>query len=373
MTDQPRRIAFVYPYIAHYREPIFRHLANSEALEVDILAGSDANIQIKLLARSNYTEDPLPWIPLRNRWFGALLWQRGLMPSLRRVNYDAVVFFGSAHYLSTWVAALLMRLRGRDVFMWGHGLLAPESGPHGLTREAFYHLAKGHFIYSSRSIELMKQRRLLRNKEYHQINNSLDFDEHMRTRQTASETPSPYPKVDIAMVYIGRLTKRKRIDLAIEAVRRLSDQGKSATLWIAGDGEDRPRLEETAKSLEVEDAINFIGETYDEHKIAVLLHHADICVSPGHIGLTAVHAMTYGTPVITHDNLDRHAPEFETIVPRETGMLFIEGSVQSLTESILKMYEVHDREAVRQRCINRVADSYNPRFQLRVFERALGE
>ena len=34
---------------------------------------------------------------------------------------------------------------------------------------------------------------------------------------------------------------------------------------------------------------------------------------PGDIGLSAIHAITYFTPVITHGNADNHKPEFEAL------------------------------------------------------------
>ena len=44
----------------------------------------------------------------------------------------------------------------------------------------------------------------------------------------------------------------------------------------------------------------------------------DITVSPDKVGLTAIHSMAYGRPVITHDNMDRQGPEVEAVIPGRT-------------------------------------------------------
>jgi glycosyltransferase involved in cell wall biosynthesis len=52
------------------------------------------------------------------------------------------------------------------------------------------------------------------------------------------------------------------------------------------------------KERKLDDFIVFYGESYNERELAPLIALADVCVSPGNVGLTAIHALTYGTPVI---------------------------------------------------------------------------
>ena len=75
--------------------------------------------------------------------------------------------------------------------------------------------------------------------------------------------------------------------------------------------------------------MHFVGEVYSESELCPLIAAADLCVSPGAVGLTVMHALVYGTPVITHDDLDNQKPEFEAIQPGVTGALFRRGDVQS--------------------------------------------
>ncbi len=61
------------------------------------------------------------------------------------------------------------------------------------------------------------------------------------------------------------------------------------------------------------------GACYDEEIIGELIFNAQLCVSPGNVGLTAMHSLVYGTPVITHNNFSNQSPEFEAIIDGKTG------------------------------------------------------
>lgn len=52
---------------------------------------------------------------------------------------------------------------------------------------------------------------------------------------------------------------------------------------------------------------------------AEFIYNADLCVSPGNVGLTAMHSLVFGCPVITHNCFEWQMPEFEAIQPGITG------------------------------------------------------
>lgn len=80
----------------------------------------------------------------------------------------------------------------------------------------------------------------------------------------------------------------------------------------------------------------FYGACYDEKQIAEFLYNADLCVSPGNVGLNAMHAMTFGCPVIRHSNMVAQMPEVEAIEDGLTGTYFEENNIESLAQSIKK-------------------------------------
>ena len=97
--------------------------------------------------------------------------------------------------------------------------------------------------------------------------------------------------------------------------------------------------------------VKLLGACYDEETLGPILAAADLCVVPGALGLTGIHALTYGTPVLTLDDMDEHGPEFEAIVDGKTGSFFRKGNAQSLTDEISRWVDLStNRELIRREC-----------------------
>ena len=102
------------------------------------------------------------------------------------------------------------------------------------------------------------------------------------------------------LVTVGRLTQQKRIHLALEAVAMLRTDGVDIPFRIIGDGPERDSLVACARSLGVDDLVEFTG-TVDPPEVSRLLGNADACVFPAEwegLGLGAAEALMAGIPVI---------------------------------------------------------------------------
>lgn len=100
------------------------------------------------------------------------------------------------------------------------------------------------------------------------------------------------------LVLCSRLSREKRPDLAVEALRALRASGTAARLVIAGDGPMLGGLRRRSDGLPV----TFTGHMPDRIELARLLGSADVLLAPGPIetfGLAALEAMACGTPVVT--------------------------------------------------------------------------
>jgi hypothetical protein len=95
-------------------------------------------------------------------------------------------------------------------------------------------------------------------------------------------------------------------------------------------------------------------------------------VSPGKVGLAAVHSMMYGTPVVTHGNRERQMPEFEMISHRVNGSLFTFGDIHDLAKELVYWESsVVSREEVRRLCYKIIDEKYNPMTQVEVLIKAI--
>src|SRR5438132_3503945 len=134
---------------------------------------------------------------------------------------------------------------------------------------------------------------------------------------------------------VSALVPYKRVELAIEAA-----QGRR--LVIIGDGPLRRRLEHLAGPN-----VTFLGSVSKEVVIERLARARSL-ILPGveDFGITPLEAMALGTPVVAL----RAGGVLDTVVDRQTGILFDEAVVDSLRRALEETESHHwDRPALRRR------------------------
>lgn len=386
-----KKALIVYHYLALYRLPIFRELMQSNVVEYTLISGNTAEKEIKLIS-DNYKKQPvneggLRWKHLNNVWLlnKKFLWQTGLIKEIVKGDYDSFIFLGSPYFLSTWVAVILAKLKGKKVYYWMHGVYRENPGLVDYIKLfGFYKLANGFFLYGSRAAGILKKYRVREDKDIHVIYNSLAYQENLLLRRNLetsdilnfrqkefqdSSTP--------VIVFIGRLNDVKRLDLLFQAQDILKKKHGRPFFnsIIIGDGQEAGNLKQLAETLGLSANIVFKGAIYDEATNAELLMHSDLCVTPGEVGLTAIHSLAYGTPTISHDNLNIQMPEVESIRPGFNGDLFKHNDVASLAESIEKWLTLNPVKtaAIMSDCYQVIDQYYNPKFQAKIFNEVLSK
>jgi glycosyltransferase involved in cell wall biosynthesis len=138
------------------------------------------------------------------------------------------------------------------------------------------------------------------------------------------------------LLFCGRLRTRPNagVELLLRALERLATVDPSYLVVIIGDGEDRARLQRLASELRLEAQVRWIGAQFDERDNAPWFLSALCFVYPGPIGLSLLHAMGYGLPVITHGDRGRHNPEVAALRHGWNGMEFTDGDASDLARRI---------------------------------------
>ncbi len=379
MTNRVPKVSIIYPYIAHYRRPVFEKLCAMQDIDYDFWADTVAEVpSLKLMdPDSDVQRSPMYrcWTKLRNHWFlRVFLWQSGLLRRVWLGKSDVYIFFGNMYYASTWVATVLARLRGCKVYYWTHGCRKKEGSLKGLLRKFFYSLADGILLYGHRAKALLVEQGL-DGKKQHVIYNSLDYDCHnklfflMNDQKILLRKKSLHLPIHCkVIVSAGRLTKDKQIDLLIDAVAKLVNKHmRDVKAIIVGAGPEFSRLQEKILRLEMEDYVVLYGPCYDEQVMAELLYLADVATIPGNIGLFGMHALTFGTPVVTHDNFDTQKPEYEVIQEGVSGGFYQAGDVSSFVNKLLYWIEYNQsRSELREQCRRAIVEKYNPNVQAKL-------
>jgi len=105
----------------------------------------------------------------------------------------------------------------------------------------------------------------------------------------------------LKLLYVGQLIRRKRIDLLISALAKLS--GENWDLKIIGEGEEMARLSSQVSSLNLASKVCFTGSVKNT-SVRDAIAEADILVLPSHWdgwGAVVNEALMAGTRVICSD------------------------------------------------------------------------
>ena len=308
-----------------------------------------------------------------NLYIGPFYWQRGALKLLHS-DYTDIIMQGEVYSLTMWVMLPLSKLFHKNVYLWSHGAYGDEKGMKRWIRVWQMKIAKGAFLYGDHARQLLINWGVPDNK-LHLIYNSLDYDEQLPVRKNIQPTDfyqKHFENNYKNLVFIGRLTTVKKLDQILKAVALLKEQGMNCNVTFVGDGEVRQGLQDLTKELNLEATTWFYGACYDEKKIAELLYNADLCVSPGNVGLTAIHSMTFGCPVVSNDNFATQMPEYEAIDDGKTGTFFRENDINSFAEAIKRwLNNGQDREQIRQNCYDVIDKKYNPHFQLELLRKVV--
>ncbi len=157
---------------------------------------------------------------------------------------------------------------------------------------------------------------------------------------------SPYPD-GTNILAVGRLAPQKGYDILLQAFAQLRDRGSSARLTILGDGEEKQKLLSMARSLGIENAVQFAGfvaQTAPYYKYADLVVLASRWEGFPNV---LVEALSVGVPVVATD-----APggSSEIVVDGENGFLVPVDQPAALSEAMTKaihQQEFKDKERIR--------------------------
>lgn len=360
------KLCIIYNFAAHYRQSVFELI--DQAFDCVWYFGK-SNQDIK---KMDYSVFKSPIFEVETIHFANLTYQKKVIRLLRK--YDIFLMLGDSRSVSTWLFLLFSQFNvHKKVYLWSHGIYGKESKIEILLKKIIFKLADGIFLYNNYARDLMIKKGFKTDKLF-VIHNSLDYKKQLQIRNLIK--PSVIYKKHFGnknpnIIFIGRLTQVKKLDLLLEAVKLLKYKGYIFNVIFVGDGTEREFLELRASKLGLNKFVWFYGACYDEQENAELIYNADLCVAPGNVGLTAMHAMVFGTPVITHNNFKQQMPEFESIIPFKTGDFFEYDNVSSLADKIKTWFEVYGiyRNSVREECYKEIDNFWTPEFQIKVLRK----
>ncbi len=290
-------------------------------------------------------------------------------------KYDKFILLGEYYCISTWLFLVLAKIFKKEVYLWTHGWYGNEGFIKKTIKKTFFNLSNGLLLYGDYAKKLMLKEGF-KEEKLHVIYNSLNYNTQLKIRNTLVPNTiytNYFKNSDPVIIFIGRLTKVKKLTQLIEAHEIAENKNINFNVVFVGNGTEKNNLEALISEKNLNHKYWFYGSCYDEKQIANLIFNADICVSPGNIGLTAMHALVYGTPVITNNDFSNQMPEFEAVKKGYNGDFFENNNIHDLSLKITNWIELMKikKQDVRANCFKVIDDKFNPEYQYNIIKKAL--
>lgn len=169
----------------------------------------------------------------------------------------------------------------------------------------------------------------------------------------------------LKLIAVGRLVPLKSFDILIRSVKEVVNQGLDDLLvLIAGEGEDRIRLEKLIRDLRVERFVKLLGLRHD---VIGLMRASDVFIIPSRyegLSLAMIEAMACGLPIIASDA--RGLKDY--ITNEQNGLLFPVDDWKALAERILQLA---NNRKLRNKLSHGARESFEKEYDMRKNIRSL--
>jgi pentatricopeptide repeat protein len=216
------------------------------------------------------------------------LWLLGSLHVLRNRNSVIVSYYAVPHGAVGFIVSLfgrkkhVMSLIGTDIHYW--------------LRKSFLRALiiaicrKSHrvIVTGNRSAAVLESSGI---KAVHVVRNTIDITKHSICQLPRESNNS--------VLFIGALTKNKRVDRILQLVKEMNRRGIELRCSILGDGAECLDLMKLAATMHIKESVNFMGYRHDAHEI--MKSHFALCLFSESEGFPSVvaEALCSGLYVLT--------------------------------------------------------------------------
>ncbi|HEY8665124.1 MAG TPA: glycosyltransferase family 4 protein [Tepidisphaeraceae bacterium] len=332
----PGHIGILHGVVAKYRAPVFDQIAERCDKGASVCAG-------RPLAEENIVSaeklERATWVEARNRQLlggpAILYWQSGVLKWLREYQPDVVIMETNPRYLSSFLVRSWMHHCKRPVIGWGLGIMPLSKGmliARGFGRRRFLRSMDALVSYSSLGAQQYRELGFPAERVFTAFNAVTHRPQDPAPIRSERQNQPP------VVLFVGRVTEAKRLDLLLRACARLPRE-LQPQLQIVGEGPVRQELQEIASTVYPQ--AKFFGAVHGE-ELKQIFRAADLFVLPGIGGLAIQEAMTYGLPVVVAEADGTQAD----LVRPANGWNLVPGDLDALVTTLREA--LSDRQRLRQ-------------------------
>lgn len=367
MKTKPK-VLIVQRIVPHYRIKFFEKLAACSRFDLTVAYG-DA-------PRGGFLKSYTDAESFRNLYLGNVflgsqgetVWQSGVASLLCSECFDVVIAEMNPRILSNVIMCLRLRIRGRPFIWWGHGLSNHSSFWSRLSdqiKRLLCVLSSATICYDEKRAERLVSLGIPLQKLF-VAHNSIDTEFIGQLLHQYNHLPRT------RILYTGRLIPEKKVSLLLEGFALAFPHLPAETkLTIIGDGPERAALESQAQSIGIASKVQFLGEITDESLLSQYFLSSLLSVSPGYIGLAAIHSMAYGVPVVVADS-EPHSPEIAALKVGFNGLMFRSDDAVSLSKALCGLVNDTRRlNKMSKAALHTIKEKYSLKNMVRAFEDAV--
>lgn len=321
MKEIAVRLGLQQRVMPEYRVPFFDALAGACPQGLHIFAGhaheSEAIACGKMVEKALYTEANNLHL-MKGSFYTCV--QTNFMQWLEEWQPEVLIVEANPRYLVTPQAIRWMHARKRPVIGWGLG--APRTkGIQEALRYRFLQSLDAIIAYSHTGAEQYRSTGCKCGKIFVAPNAVV-----AKPTLPAIKRPNMFAGGRPNLIYVGRLQKRKKLDLLLQACAKLPESFRPR-VTIIGDGPELENLQ--ALSAQVYEDVVFVGGKFGA-ELEPYYKAADLFVLPGTGGLAVQQAMSYSLPVLVGEADGTQAQ----LVRPENGWLVERMSVDTLADAL---------------------------------------
>lgn len=330
------RVAIQQPALPRYRVPFFREVARRPGIDLTVYHADPVlgppSVPPDGFAAQLVQEKILP---------GGLIWHPPIATLTRRGACDVVVLAGNIRYLNLVPAMLRCRRQRIPCVLWGHGYSKGERKAMWKARLAVARLATAVVLYNHTTRRRYLEEGFDPQRVFVALN-ALEQEPIQNARQSWLDRPADLAEFrrrnnldkGPVLLFVSRLYHEKKPELMVEATRLLVQRHPTLRTIIIGKGDLEPAVRQMVRDMNLEPNVLFAGEIYGEDKLAPYFLSSDLFVYPRRIGLSLLHAMGYGLPIVTSDALDSSNPEVEALRDRDNAWLYPGEDPKDLADAV---------------------------------------
>lgn len=336
------KIAVLKGCFASYSEGFYRRIFNRQDISVKVYC-QDSIPGLNLETVHHKFPEYVKIVKFISLNRGKLTWQ--FLPWYEIIRNNDVIFVeGNPRNLSHFLFATVLRILRKNVVLWTMAHSYQSNPIRENLRLLWSRMFSFLLVYTEDEVFFLRKKGFARNFILGQ-NNGLDQKKIDTTIQMwPQKRINEWRKAHILDGYqvilsCARLDPKNNFQLLAIALKKIIEVKPTVKWVVIGDGVENEKLVSLVEKLKLTEHVIFVGELYNEEKLAPWFLSAEIFVHPGAIGLSLMHAFGYGLPVITHNKRELHCPEFSAFVPGKTGFCFEKDNVDDLSDKILLLLQ----------------------------------